>query len=74
MTEERIPEKIQMNVNVTAEDARMVDHMMAEDMIDNRSMFIRRLIRQEWARRYGRPNPGVTVEQAVEAGEMLRQD
>jgi metal-responsive CopG/Arc/MetJ family transcriptional regulator len=64
-------ERIQININVHAEDARMLDRMMAEDMIDNRSMFIRRLIRQEWARRYSQPNPRVTVEQAVKARKAI---
>lgn len=67
MTEERI----QININVTAEDARMLDRMMVEDAYDNRSAFVRRLIRQEWARRYSQPNPAVTVEQAVEAGKAV---
>ncbi|RMG02007.1 MAG: hypothetical protein D6735_10980 [Acidobacteria bacterium] len=47
-----MPEFVQININVTKEDARMVDRMMFEDAYDNRSAFIRRLIRQEWARRH----------------------
>lgn len=65
-------ERIQININVTAEDARMIDYMMAEDMIDNRSMFMRRLIRQEWARRYSKPNPAISVEQAQAAGKSIK--
>lgn len=62
---------VQMNVNISTEDARMVDYMAREDGFDNRSAFIRRLIRQEWARRYSQPNPAVTVEQAVKAGKAV---
>lgn len=51
----------------------MLQRLAKEDMRSAQSEVIW-LIRQEWARRYGRPNPGVTVEQAIEAGEMLRQD
>ena len=58
-------EIIQMNVAVTEEDARMVDRMMVEDGYENRSAFVRRLIRQEWARRVSQPNPVITVEEAV---------
>lgn len=64
-------ERIQININVTAEDARMIDYMMAEDIMDNRSAWVRRLIRQEWARRYSQPTPAVTVEQAVKAGKAV---
>lgn len=58
-------EIIQMNVAVTDEDAQMVDRMMVEEGYENRSAFVRRLIRQEWARRYSQPNPVITVEEAV---------
>ena len=51
-----MPEFVQVNVNVTEEDARMLDRMMVEDAYDNRSAWVRRLIRQEWYRRYFRPN------------------
>lgn len=64
-------EKVQINVNVTAEDAKMLQRMMVEDAYDNRSAFVRRLIRQEWARRYSQPNPVVTVKQAKEAEKRL---
>lgn len=58
---------IQMNVNVSTEDARMVDFMAWEDGFDSRSAFVRRLIRQEWARRYSKPNSIMTVAEALEA-------
>lgn len=61
MKETYVQTYVQMNVNVTVEDARMVDYMASEDGFDNRSAFVRRLIRQEWARRYGQPNPAVKV-------------
>ena len=55
---------VQVNTNLTGEDARMLDRMMVEDGFDNRSAFFRRLVRQEWARRYSKPNSLVTLEQA----------
>lgn len=61
----------QMNVNVTEEDAKMIDQLASEDGYDNRSAFVRRLIRQEWARRYSSPNLVVTIDQALEAGKEL---
>ena len=60
---------IQVNINLKDDDAKMLDRMMVEDAYDNRSAFIRRLIRQEWARRYSQPNAGVTIEQAQTANE-----
>jgi len=65
-------EWIQININVTMEDARILDRMMVEDAYDNRSAWVRRLIRQEWARRYSQPNPGVTVEQASKAAAAVK--
>jgi len=62
---------IQVNINLKNGDAKMLDRMMTEDAYDNRSAFIRRLIRQEWARRYSQPNAGVTIEQAQVANENL---
>lgn len=63
-----------MNVRIEEEDARMLERMMAEDFIDNRSMFVRRLIRQEWARRYSRPNPAISVADAMLAGEEIKKE
>lgn len=68
-----MPEFVQVNVNVTEEDARMVDRMMVEDGYDNRSAFIRRLIRQEWARRYSQPNPAISVADAMLASEEVKK-
>ncbi len=62
---------IQVNINLKDTDAKILDQMMVEDAYDNRSAFIRRLIRQEWARRYSQPNAGVTIEQAQIANENL---
>jgi len=53
-----MPEFVQVNVNVTEEDARMIDRMMVEDAYDNRSAWVRRLIRLEWARRGGGVSSG----------------
>lgn len=66
-----MPEFVQVNVNVTEDDSKMIDRMMVEDGYDNRSAFIRRLIRQEWARRYSQPNPLITVQSAIEAGKAI---
>lgn len=43
---------IQTNIALTEADSKMLKKMMDDDFIDNRSLFIRRLIRQEWVRRY----------------------
>lgn len=63
-----MPEEFtQANVNLTDEDARMMDQMMTEDGYEKRSPFVRWLIRQEYARRYSKPNPLVTVADAQAA-------
>lgn len=59
---------IQVNVNITNDDAHLLDRMMVEDGFDNRSAFVRRLVRQEWARRYSKPNPLTTVQDALARG------
>ncbi len=56
-----------MNVRIEDHDAKMLERMMTEDFIDNRSMFSRKLIRQEWARRHGNASP---VEGEVVAHEQ----
>lgn len=38
---------IRVNINLKGDDAKIIDQMMVEDAYDNRSAFIRRLIRQE---------------------------
>jgi len=63
-----------MNVRIDEYDAKMVERMMQEDFIDNRSVFIRRLIRQEWARRYSQPNGGVTVGEALDALKAIQKE
>jgi len=47
-----IMDSVQVNVNLTEDDVKMLDQMMQEDFIDNRSAYVRRLIRLEWARRH----------------------
>jgi metal-responsive CopG/Arc/MetJ family transcriptional regulator len=69
-----MPEFTQANVNLTVEDARALDWMANEDGIDNRSAFVRKLIRQEWSRRYSRPNPGITIEQAQAAAQSKQEE
>jgi len=46
---------IQTNVSITKEDAEKLDKLMQLHFLDNRSAFIRRLIRQEWVRVTGEP-------------------
>lgn len=46
---------IQTNVSITKEDADKLDKLMKLHYLDNRSAFIRRLIRQEWVRVTGQP-------------------
>lgn len=41
----------QVNINLTGGDVSAVDVMMKEDGFDNRSAFMRRLVRQEVMRR-----------------------
>jgi Arc/MetJ-type ribon-helix-helix transcriptional regulator len=43
---------VQVNVNLDDADATALDRMATEEGFDNRSAFVRRLIRQEVARRY----------------------
>jgi metal-responsive CopG/Arc/MetJ family transcriptional regulator len=62
-----------MNVRIEDHDAKMLERMMTEDFIDNRSMFIRKLIRQEWARRYSQPNPAISVADAMLASEEVKK-
>jgi len=68
-----MPEFVQVNVNVTEEDARMIDRMMVEDAYENRSAWVRRLIRLEWARRYSQPNPVISVADAMLASEEVKK-
>jgi metal-responsive CopG/Arc/MetJ family transcriptional regulator len=66
-------ELVQVNTSITEEDAKMLDRMAAEDGFDNRSAFVRRLIRQEWARRYSKSNPLISVADAMTAGETIQE-
>lgn len=44
-------ELVQVNISMTEEDSKVIDQMMVEDAYDNRSAFIRRLVRLEWQKR-----------------------
>ncbi len=46
-------EYTQANINLTKDDANMVDAMMKSDGDVIRSAFVRKLIRKEWERRFG---------------------
>jgi metal-responsive CopG/Arc/MetJ family transcriptional regulator len=56
---------IQVNVSMEIETANQLEKMAKEMGYDNRSAFVRWLIRQEYARRYSQPNPVITVEEAL---------
>lgn len=58
-------EMFQTGINLTKDDARMIDRMTFEDGSDNRSAFVRKLIRQEWARRHSQS--ASTTEQEQQA-------
>lgn len=62
----------QINVNLTKDDLVLLDYMQQSDGIENRSAWIRQHIRQEWARRYSRPNPAVSVAEAITAHEQTQ--
>jgi len=48
---------VQVNISMSEEDAKIIDQMMVEDAYDNRSAFVRRLIRLEWQRRQQEAHP-----------------
>ena len=60
-----------ISLQISDLDERMIKRLMSEDMLFNRSEFIRRLIHQEWARRYSQPNPAVSVSDAIAAGSEI---
>ena len=60
-----------ISLQISDMDERMIRQLMSDDMIFNRSEFIRRLIHQEWARRYSQPNPAVSVSDAIAAGSEI---
>lgn len=62
-------EVVQVNVSMDNETAGQLDQMARQAGYDNRSAFVRWLIRQEYARRYSAPNAGVSVGEAMAAGE-----
>ena len=43
---------VSTSVNITTEDIQKLDQMTSEDAYENRSYFVRKLIRQEWERRH----------------------
>jgi hypothetical protein len=60
-----------ISLQISDLDERMIKRLMSEDMLFNRSEFIRRLIHQEWARRYSQPNPAISVADAMAAGSEI---
>ena len=59
---------VQVNTNLTIEDVQKVDFMMRKDALDNRSAFLRRIIRQEWNRRH---EDGDELPVSVETGKEV---
>ncbi|RJR10006.1 hypothetical protein C4588_04255 [Candidatus Parcubacteria bacterium] len=62
--------EIFINIRADEDDVKMVERMMREDFIDNRSAFIRRLIRQEWARRYNQVSPMIEATEHLEGSNL----
>jgi len=60
-----------ISLQISDMDERMIRRLMSDDLIFNRSEFIRRLIHQEWARRYSQPNPAISVADAMAAGSEI---
>jgi len=60
-----------ISLQISDLDERMIKQLMSEDMLFNRSEFIRGLIHQEWARRYSQPNPVISVADAMAAGSEI---
>ena len=57
---------IQVNVSMEKETAAQLDQMAYQDGYDNRSAFVRLLIRQEYARRFSQPTL-MTIGEAQQA-------
>ena len=53
----------QVNISLSDEDTKAIEIMMKNAGYDNRSAFVRGLIRQEWARQASQPNPVITLEE-----------
>ena len=59
-----------VNMQVDPETMEMISSMAKEDGFEfSRSAFMRRLIRQEYARRHSQPNPVMNHEETQEAQE-----
>jgi len=60
-----------ISLQISDMDEQMIRRLMSEDMLFNRSEFIRKLIHQEWARRYSQPNPAISMADAMAAGSEI---
>lgn len=47
-----------ISLQITIDDLAMIERMMRDDFEENRSAFIRKLIRKEWDRRFKWVNAG----------------
>lgn len=61
---------VQVNVSMDREDAASLDNMAREAGYDNRSAFVRMLIRQERARRYSSPSLMTVAEAEAAAAKV----
>lgn len=60
-SEGNMSEVVQVNVSMEIETANQLDQLAHEDGYDNRSAFVRWLIRQEYGRRFINQNPPFPV-------------
>ena len=64
------PRAIKVSAYLYPEEHAKLERLALEDGLD-RSRMIAKLIEAEWLRRYGMPNPGVRVSEALEAADSL---
>jgi hypothetical protein len=60
--------------NTNDEEAKAMLNKLAKEDMRSASAEVIWLIRQEWARRYSRPNPGISVADAMTAGEQIQEE
>jgi len=67
-----MPEYSEM-IRITDQEALAMIRTLADQDLRSMGSQVAWLIRQEWARRHSQPNPLVTVEEAIEAGEQISE-
>ncbi len=58
----------------TNDEAKAMLNKLAEEDMRSASAEVIWLIRQEWARRYSRPNPVISVTDAMKAGDSIEKE